>query len=142
MPAPNAYTPAELEQWAAGYQHDNHMPGDPGYCLASKADWTVQTLSPAHFNHIFGTPEAALTWLQAEIAMDKADEMHREWGKLLLEPIREEVFVLMRDNTAHIWDGFHRIAAAVATGQSIQAIVGHPRPIEQETPSRATCPTN
>lgn len=143
MSTPNTYTPAELEQWAAGYQHDNHSPGEPGYCLACEAQWTIEALSPSRFHHIFATPEAALAWLTAEISMDETDGLNRGWSKLLIEPIRDEVFVLVCDDTAHIWDGYHRVAAAVATGQSIQAIVGYPRPVQQDKPSpRVVCPTN
>lgn len=54
--------------------------------------------------------------------------LHREWSELLTEPIQEEIVVLKRDGVAYICDGWHRVAASVAKGEDIKAIVGRPHP--------------
>lgn len=122
------YSPEQLRKFAAEYKNDNQHPGSEGYCHPSKADWTLETLSPSALTNIFATQEAARTWLDEEIKMDEEDEMHRDWHLLLTEDIREEVTLLVRDGVAHVWDGWHRCAASIARGIPVKAIVGRPHP--------------
>jgi len=91
----------------------------------------MEALDPAMFVTAFSSPGAALEWLQAEIQMAAEDGMTRDWDRMLSEPIRDPVVCLVRDGQAHIWDGFYRVAASVATGRSIAAIVGRPRERER-----------
>lgn len=117
---------ATLRRWAAGYHGVCHAPGDPGYCHPAKASWSTGTLSAEDFTHIWESPAAAMAWISDEIKVAAEDGLQRDWHLLLIEPIREEVYCLLRDGQAYIWDGYHRIAALIATGRPIAAIVGRP----------------
>lgn len=117
---------AELRRHAESVLGDNQSPGGPGWCRPSMARWTVELLSPEQLVNVFASPEEARQWLNSEIEMDRQDELHRDWHRLLVEDIREEVVLLIREGKAYIWDGWHRAAAAIATGRSLPAIVGRP----------------
>lgn len=116
----------ELRAIAHTVQFDNHSPGDPGYCPAQAAHWSVEVLSPAQLENAFSTPEAARDWLASEIEMDRDEQLHREWSQLLVEPIRDEPVVLLREGKAYVWDGWHRTAALLATARPVCALVGRP----------------
>jgi hypothetical protein len=118
----------ELREFAAGYLNDNQYPGLPGYCNPNKADWSLEILEPSALTNVFASPEKARAWLNEEIEMDRDDEMHRDWYLLLTEDIREEAVLLIRDGVAHVWDGWHRTAAAIARGIPLKTIVGRPHP--------------
>lgn len=124
--APQSAAEDELLAEAEFYQFDNQSPGDPGYCRPRDARWTIETLSPEQLKDVFSSQKSAQDWLADEIAMDEADEMHREWARLLVEDIREAPVVLMRDTVAYVWDGWHRLAAAIARNRAIAVIVGRP----------------
>lgn len=119
--------PESLRAYASLFQHDNHSASDPGYCDPGLADWSVELLAPEAFTSVFASSDAALDWLASEIRMAADDGLQRDWDVLLTEDIKEEVVVLLRDTVPFIWDGFHRVAASVATGRPIRAIVGRPR---------------
>lgn len=125
---PERYSQAELVAIAGAYLHENVSPGDPGYCRPEAADWTVEQLSTEQLAHVFSSAQEAQAWLDGEIAMGKEDRLRRGWDRLLVEDIREEVVATIIDGTVHLWDGYHRVAASVARGLSVAAIVGRPRP--------------
>lgn len=120
----------ELRRWAAGHHGACHSYGDPGYCDPEQANWAEEMLSADMLAHVWKTADDAFAWISAEIEMDKEEGLGRGWERLLVEPVREEIFCLVRDGNAYIWDGYHRAAALIATGRPIAAIVG--RPIETE----------
>lgn len=116
----------ELRAIARAVQFDNHGPGDPGYCPAQAAHWTVEAVLPEQLENAFSTPDAARAWLASEIEMDRDEQLHRDWAQLLVEHIRDEPVVLLRDGQAYIWDGWHRTAALLATARPVFALVGRP----------------
>ena len=122
-------TPEGLRAQAAGYAYDNHGPGDPGWCKPQYADWTQESLSADQLTNIFASVEEARAWIQGEVAMDRDDEMHRNWHLLLEEDIREEVVVFIFEDKAYVWDGWHRIAASIVKGVPVKAIVGRRKPV-------------
>ena len=92
------------------------------------------------FLHILGIWESAAharRWLLNEISMDEEEGLGRNWRSLLVEPVREEIFCLIRDGEVFIWDGHHRAAALICTGRPIVAIVGSPMAEQQHTPRPA-----
>lgn len=119
-------SPSLLREFARGYQHDNHSPGDPGYCSAEDADWRLARVDAERCVG-FSSAAEAHDWLQSEIRMAREDGLEREWEALLTEEIREPVVLLDRRGLLYIWDGWHRVASARARGISIEAIVGVPR---------------
>jgi len=70
-----------------------------------------------------------LGWYEDELAMDREDEMHRDWDRLSQEEIQEPIVVSFEpDGGADIWDGWHRTAGQIVRGaQTIPAIVGTER---------------
>jgi hypothetical protein len=119
--------PAEvLREWARDHMNDCHCQGEPGFCDPSQASWSVEVVPAELFRGDFANAQAARAWLDEEIQMAEQDELPRDWKSLLTEPIRDEVFCLVCGNEAYIWDGYHRIAALIATGRPIRAIVGRP----------------
>lgn len=115
-----------LRRWAAGYHGACHSLGEPGYCHPDKASWSAGTLSAEDFAHLWDSPAAAMLWISDEIMMAEEEGLQRDWHLLLTEPVREEVYCLLRDGQAYIWDGYHRVAALIATERPIAAIVGRP----------------
>lgn len=115
----------KLRDIAAGHQNDNQAPGDPGYCEASAADWSLRIVDPSLCVG-FESPAAALGWLSGEIRMSDEEGLSRGWEALLVEAIREPVVLLERDGLFYVWDGWHRMAAARARGITLAAIVGVP----------------
>jgi hypothetical protein len=114
-----------LETTAAMHQHDQNTEGEPGYCEASEADWRLQPDFPlcllTHLNNDW------ISWFKDEVAWDESLGGVRQWKRLLTEDIQEEVIVFVRDDRAYLWDGCHRVAAAISSGkESIRAIVGEP----------------
>ena len=122
-----AITPEELRSIASTYLHDNQCPGDPGYCEPAQADWTLEWLTPQQMNSGFASAAEALDWLQVEIQMSDDEGLNRDWRRLLTEQIQVEIVVLIRDQQLYVWDGFHRLAAAMSRNCSIKAIAGRPR---------------
>jgi hypothetical protein len=117
----------ELREIARAHLHDNHCYGDPGYCDPAKADWAFEVLEPAQLTNIFDSASRAREWLDDEIELDHADQLGRQWERLLYEEITEEVVIFVRDGLAYIWDGWHRCAAAIAKNVPLKAIVGRPK---------------
>lgn len=117
----------ELRGEAQQYQHDNQSEGDPGYCEASNADWRYELVAPKALSDVFTTQQKAKEWLDAELDMDRSEQLGRDWSRLLTEQIEEPVTLLARNGRVYVWDGWHRIAAAIIKGESIKAIVGYPR---------------
>lgn len=124
--AKTAHSEVDLRKQAACHASDCHAPGEPGHCHPKHASWTMETLDGAPFSHIWESQAHAFKWISEEIQMDIDDEMHRDWQKLLIEPIREEIICLIRGGRAYIWDGHHRAAALITTDRPIVAIVGRP----------------
>jgi hypothetical protein len=115
----------DLRAIARLYQHDNHAPGDEGYCEASQATWSLEVVQPERFSN-FGGADGARAWLEGEIAMDEEEGLGREWRALVDEEIRDEVVLLGRRDKLYIWDGWHRVAASISRGIAVKAIVGRP----------------
>ena len=133
-------SPDVLLREAAMYVNDNHSPGDPGHHEPAQAEWTQEVLRPDQLTNVFASREEAAAWMSNEIEMDESEELHRDWRTLLTEPIREEVVLLIRDDKAYIWDGWHRAAASIATGRPLAAIVGRPKMDIEPKPARAKGP--
>jgi hypothetical protein len=126
-PVKAEYTAQQLREFADFYKYDNQEAGTPGYCEPKAADWTMELLPPAALTNIFANAEDARAWMDEEIKMDEEDKMNRGWSKLLVEDIREEVTLFIRDGKAYVWDGWHRTAAAIIKGVPVLAIVGRPK---------------
>lgn len=113
-------TPEELLREAAGYQHDNHSPGDPGYAEAAELEWVYD---PAYPVSRLDAPDAE--WFANEVKMAAEDGLNRDWDTMVAEPIREPIVTHENGGTGYIWDGYHRAGGSVAAGrETIPAIVG------------------
>lgn len=120
------YTEETLRSWARCHVEDNYTRGDPGYCDPNTATWSREAKFPvAALVHLM---KDWTTWFQEELDMNLEDEMGRDWPALLIEDIRDEIFVLVRDGKGYIWDGWHRAAATIVSGREfVPAIVGRPK---------------
>lgn len=112
---------------AAAHQHDNYCAGDLGYCDASSAVWSLNNAFPmASLKHL---KDDWVKWFGEEISMDESEGLGRNYAGMLTGEIIEEVIVFVRDGKGYIWDGWHRVAAAIVGGkETIKAIVGVPLP--------------
>jgi hypothetical protein len=122
------WSEAALREEAQGYVHDNYTPGEDGFCNPKRASWQYAAeFELDKLAHLMNDASEWKAWFDAELAMDRDDELHRDWGRLLVEPIEEEVVVLVRNGKGYIWDGWHRVAASIVSGRkTIKAIVGQP----------------
>lgn len=88
--------------------------------------WASTLLDPATPGLLFTQAEAA-AWMEAEIQMDQRDHGgSRGWAKLMTEEIREPIITFMQGSEIIVADGTHRIAAQIARGIPIKAIMGYP----------------
>lgn len=123
-------SPEVLCEWAEGYRGDNDDGGD-GYFDPKKATWSFDRNYPASkFLHagVFLTRELAKEWLLGEISdfiSDGMDYRANDYLKMMVEPIRDAVIVGEANGVGFVWDGFHRVAAILARGDSfIPVIIG------------------
>jgi hypothetical protein len=100
-----------VKQYASNAHPDDHVPED--YSWARDKAFNVQSLSHMMPGGIAGWK----SWLA-----DEVKNVPGQWDKLsTTKKIDDPVIV----SPGHIWDGWHRIAAAIVNGhQTIPAIVG------------------
>lgn len=125
------WTPEACRNEASAWQHANYCEGDAGFCRAENADWHYDPVFDLSLlMHLFANEGGAKAWLDDEIKMDEEEELCRGYRAMLAEDIEEEVVILVRDGKGYIWDGWHRVAAALASGRAtLKAITGTPFPL-------------
>lgn len=97
--------------------------------------WASTLLDPATPGLLFTQAEAA-TWIEAEnqIDLDHGGRhgWAKRWAKLMTEEIREPVITFTQGSEIIVADGMHRIAAQIARGIPIKAIMGYPTEADSE----------
>ena len=94
--------------------------------------WASTLIDPAAPGLLFTQAEAA-AWIEAEIQMDREDHGgSRGWVKLMTEEIREPIITFMQGSEVIVTDGTHRIAAQIARGIPIKAIMGYPTEMDSD----------
>lgn len=129
-------TPEGLEEAAVMLRNMIYKPGDSAFCEPHEAVWTLEILLPAQLSTVFADAATAAAWFSEQIELAEVWERDQNPGnilstelrQMLVEDIRLEVIVLMRAEIPYIWDGLYRIAASIATGRAVKAIVGRPIP--------------
>jgi hypothetical protein len=117
-----------LRSWVSSWQSANDD-GGPGYFDPEDGSWTYDPVFPAQKlidGGVFSSKEDAAMWLRGEIDMHRADGNEgraAEYESLLVEPIRDAVYLTEVDGQISIWDGWHRSAAILARGDSTLAVV-------------------
>jgi hypothetical protein len=120
------YTAEEALTEAAGWQDACFAPGDPGYCEATDADWQFE---PEFQLSLIGG-DHWIEWFAQEQAYAAEDGREGYYDSMLDREIIEPIVVLMRDGKGYVWDGNHRVGAALSRGlTTISAIVGVPKPV-------------
>lgn len=111
----------EMQDFANIYRSDNDQ-GTYAWFDASLANWSEGFLSPKDFEHVFDQ-ESATKWLDREIEIFIEDgRCPRDYVYLKSNPALNPVIVVFYEGKAVIWDGYHRIAAAVHRNMPIYAI--------------------
>lgn len=104
---------------------------DDGDIPAEDADWRIEKEYPitALLAHMGGTREGWAEWFRTENKWAREDGRHG-YHDLLLETLEEEVVLLeLEGGRVDIWDGWHRIGAAITKGElTVCAVVGSPKP--------------
>jgi len=104
---------------------------DDGDIPAEDADWRVEKDYPisALLAHMNGTREGWAEWFRTENQWAREDGRNG-YVDLLLERIEEEVVLLELDGgRVDVWDGWHRVGAAITKGDlTVRAVVGSPKP--------------
>jgi hypothetical protein len=127
-------SPETLRRIASGYactedEEGDVAPGDAAWSFV--ADYPLEALLGK-----MGGRDQWLEWLRDESRFSM-EEGRAGYGYLLVQDIREPVVLVEVDGRPLIWDGWHRIAAAVVKGQrAIGAVVGHPKPAPVCAPGR------
>lgn len=94
--------------------------------------WASILIDPATPGLLF-TQAEAVAWMEAEIQRDQADHGgNRGWAKMMTEEIREPIITFMQGSEIIVSDGTHRIAAQIARGLPIKAIMGYPTEMDVE----------
>lgn len=124
-------TQEQMQSEANIYRHDNDE-GTHAWFDATEALWTEGYLSPVAFHHIFKPSEAG-KWLDNEIALLEEDgRCAKSYREIRKGDAKNPVVVVFDNGRAIVWDGFHRIAAAVARNEPVYAIyTAPPAPVLQ-----------
>ncbi|UTC25990.1 hypothetical protein [Phage vB_KsaM-C1] len=128
MPAMNeqpfTMTQQEMRDYADIYRTDNDD-GSSCFFPAKNAFWTEGYLSTSAFDQVFNKQEAK-QWLENEIVSSNK----REYSELLTSPALNPVVVVFNSGRAVVWDGYHRIAAAIVRDAPVYAVFcSHPAPV-------------
>ena len=113
-------TQNEMEKYAEMYRSDNND-SSSAFLPASEITWIEGFLSPHAFSSVF-THESATNWLNSEVKIHKGDQIADTYIDLQKNPAVNPVVVVFQKGKPMIWDGYHRIAAAIIRGQPIYAI--------------------
>ena len=117
-------TQEQMQSEANIYRHDNDE-GTNAWFDAKTALWAEGYLSPSVFHHIF-KPDEAGGWLDDEIALIEQDGRSAKSYREIRNGETENPVVAVFDNgRVIVWDGFHRIAAAVARKEHVYAIFAY-----------------
>ena len=117
-------TQEQMQSEANIYRHDNDE-GTNAWFDAKTALWAEGYLSPSVFHHIF-KPDEAGEWLDDEIALIEQDGRSAKSYREIRNGETENPVVAVFDNgRVIVWDGFHRIAAAVARKEHVYAIFAY-----------------
>jgi hypothetical protein len=116
---------------ALGVVGDNYNPGDEGYHDPQQVNWGFSEVAVSRFLSLMpgGTVEAWASWFEQECHMDEYDELGQNWRELLTcaEDRLADVVVLKKSGSLYLWDGWHRMAAAIIRGlDTLPALVGFP----------------
>ena len=94
----------------------------------SQGVWSEEVLSTSVFQYLWSTPEQAKAYLEKEIVGRVNDELpHADFVDMLKHGVNESVVVTCIGEEYRVWDGYHRIATAIARGERVRAIVGRPK---------------
>lgn len=113
-------TQNEMEKYAEMYRSDNND-SSSAFLPASEITWIEGFLSPHAFSSVF-THESATNWLNSEVKIHKGDQIADTYIDLQKNPAVNPVVVVFQKGKPMIWDGYHRIAAAIIRGRPIYAI--------------------
>ncbi|MFC2935975.1 hypothetical protein ACFH1L_01720 [Klebsiella michiganensis] len=118
-------TKEQMQTKANIYRHDNDE-GGHAWFDATEALWIEGYLSPVAFHHIFKPSEAG-PWLDNEINQIEEDgRCAKSYREIRKGKTKKPVVVVLDNGRAIVWDGFHRIAAAVARNEPVYAIYAAP----------------
>jgi hypothetical protein len=113
----------EVEVWS-----DQYREGEAGYLEPVHATWTADNHYPLSL--IAPTPEKRQDWIEfidAEVKMWAEEGEPDRFDDLLDGEIHTHVVILVRDGEHYVWDGNHRVGAAIKAGATtIPAIIGVP----------------
>ncbi|MDQ1226501.1 hypothetical protein QE443_002662 [Pantoea ananatis] len=124
----------EMQDFANIYRSDNDQ-GTFAWFDACLTTWVEGFLSPKVFEYIFDQ-DSATRWLDREIEILLDDGRSAEdYIELKNNPALNPVIVVFYEGKAVIWDGYHRVAAAVHRDKPVYAIFTTPpaqllRPVE------------
>ena len=117
-------TQEQMQQEANIYRFDNDE-GTKAWFDATDATWTEGHLSQSSFHHIFKQHEAG-PWLENEIRMLEEDgRCTQSYEEIRQGKTSNPVVVVFHEGRFVVWDGFHRIAGAIARKESVYAIFAH-----------------
>ena len=120
---PPTLSAAEVAGEVEAYS-DQFRPGEPGYCLATEATW--QRIDGYDLARV-ADHQGWKDWFALEVTMWAEEGDPKRFEDMMSGPILEPVVILEREGVAYVWDGNHRIGAAITRGlATISAYVGVP----------------
>lgn len=125
----HSLTNSDIASEAAAYM-DQYLPGDEGYCDPKACVWAMEE----EFNldvlmHLIGDKSDWIKWFKKEHADEVEDGRGWRCEEMLDRPINDPIIVLVRDGKGYLWDGWHRVGAAITLGMpTLKAFVGTPEP--------------
>jgi GNAT superfamily N-acetyltransferase len=124
-----AATANRLTTIAQGYDQF-YEPWEPGYCRAEDADWVLDRAYPVSKLVKF-TPDFVAQMERESAQGDRATgqrwDIPAGWWKTPQKD-SDAPIILEKGGVGWVWDGHHRIAKAIAAGETtVPALVGRPR---------------
>jgi hypothetical protein len=112
------------DEWSGNTYSDDEVMGGPAskYIWKEVPDWNIN-------RKIDGlTPKRRTAWMRDEIQMWADEGDPERYDGMLGHDILEPVVAVEVDGEAYLWDGNHRVGAALMNGKTtVPAIVGTPK---------------
>ncbi len=120
----NSYSLQQCRELADSLRYDNICEGDDGFIEPLTAQWVFDdSYDPALFLTLMGESHEWKAWMDEEIETLTDIRGAAYFEDLANNPIREPIVITLIGSTPYIWDGWHRIAAAIVNNKGTLPVI-------------------
>ena len=128
----------QMRDFCTRYSKDNND-GTSAFFDPNDVEWVEGVLSSDYFLSIFSTRDRALKYLLDEINIRKNDGLpYADYEYLINNQEENPIVFVINNGKPVLWDGFHRVAAAIYRGDTIYSIFAQ-APVDNKGWEDAAC---